>query len=202
MEESMSEQEISWKTKAKRVILGLVVFLLFVWSFSVANKAKSIAEENQKRLTKPSYEMSFLLGGPERFSDEFDSIDNAEAEKIKTDQFMWSTFIIKNTSSGNASDLEINLNKTATVEKILVNASGWDNEISIEEGENPTNSIISVEDITPQEPMYIFLGLNREEIPDNLSDWNNDYKELITSVIIDADDSSAHYYGQGYDRSM
>lgn len=198
----MSEQEKSWKVKAKRFVLGLVVFLLFIWAISTANKAKGLAQENEQKLTTPDYQMSFVLGGPERLADAYDSVDNADTEKLNAKEFVWATFIIKNTSSGTATDVEINLNNTVPADKILVTASGWDNEVSIEEGENPTNSIVSVEEITPEEPTYLFIGLNKNEVPDNLTEWSENYTELISSVKIEADDSSAAYYGKGYNRSL
>lgn len=198
----MSDQEKTWKVKAKRFVLGLAVFLLFIWAISTAYEAKGLAQENEQKLTTPGYQMSFVLGGPERLADAFDSVDNADTEELKANQFVWATFIIKNISSGTATDVEITMDNTVPADKMLVTTSGWDNEVSIEEGENPTNSIVSVDEITPEEPTYLFIGMEKNELPDILTEWNENYSQLISSVKIEADDSSATYYGKGYNKNL
>mgnify|MGYP000193854981 CR=1 FL=1 len=198
----MSEAETPWKVKLKRFIIGAVVILLFIWAFSTANSAKTRAEKNSETLKTPTYSMSMLLGGPERFAESFGDIDNAEPDKIKTGEYVWQTLRIQNTSSGNASDAEILLNRTIPVEQVLVSSAGYGNEVKVESGEKPNTTLISIDSIEAQEPLYIFLGVNSENLPKSWEGWKEDYKKAVTSIKIEGDDSTATLFGEGYSKTM
>lgn len=198
----MSEAEKPWKVKLKRFIIGVVVFLLFIWAFSTANEGKTLAEENAESINTPTYSMSMLLGGPERFAENFDNIDNAEPDEVAVDDYVWAAMRIKNTGYGDATDVEIILNRTIPVEQVLVSSTGYRNEVKVESGEEPNTTLITMDHITAQEPLYIFVGANSNNLPEAWISWKKDFEKTITSIEIDGDDSSATLFGEGYSKTM
>ena len=198
----MSEAEKPWKVKLKRFIVVAVVVLLFIWAFSTANKAKTLAEDNAESLNTPTYTMSMLLGGPERFADNFDNIDNVEPDKVTIEDYVWATVKIKNIGHGDASNAEILIKRTIPVEQVLVSSTGYGNEVKVESGEEPNTTLITMNHITAQEPLYIFLGVKSNTLPETWNSWKEDYEDTITSIEIEGDDSSATLFGEGYTKTM
>ncbi len=198
----MSEAEKTWKIKLKRYLIGAVVILLFIWAFSIANNAKTLAEENAESVNTPKYSMSMLLGGPERFSDNFGNIDNAEPDKISVKDYVWSTVRIKNIGHGDAEDVEITLNRTIPVEQLLISSTGYGNDVEVEPGEEKNTTLITMDHIAAREPFYIFIGAKNDNLPETWSSWEEDYKKTIISLEIEGDDSSAILFGNGYAKTM
>lgn len=199
----MSDEQKTWKSKLKMFIIGAVIFLLFIWTFSTASSAKTLAEKNAATLDTPTYSISMLLGGPERFAESFEDIENADLEKIKTEDYMWSTIKMENTSQGDAVDVEVLLKNTIPIEKVLVSPTGYyRNTVEVAAGEEEDTTLIAMDEIGAQDTCFIFVGVNKDNIPDSWSNWKEDYKKAITSIRIEGSGSSATFFGEGYSKAL
>jgi hypothetical protein len=204
-EVTMSDAQDSWKAKAKRYLGGAVVIALFIWSFSVAQGARSTANENLERLQEPSFDMSLVPGGPERLADAYEDIDNADAEKVKAGEYRWSTLVLRNTSFGNVDNSELTLRTTAPLERVLVSAAGWNNEVSVKPGEAKNETVISLEELQARDSTFVFLGVSPSQVSQvavsaqgaEASTWTNSYKHLVQSVKIEGDFTDTKLYGVG-----
>jgi hypothetical protein len=197
-------EQPTWKIKAKRYLAGAVVIALFIWAFSVAQGARSTAQENAERLQEPSFDMSLVPGGPQRLADVYEDIDNAEADEVKAGNYRWTTLILRNTAFGEVDDAELTLRTTEPLGRVLVSAAGFNNEVSVKPGENDNQTIVSLDELQPRDTTYVFLGIPPKRVAEVAvspaqagTKWTNAYQHLVQSVMVEGDQVDTKLYGVG-----
>lgn len=208
----MSDTQPTWQTKAKRYLTAIVVIALFIWAFSVAQGARSTANTNAERLQTPTFEMTLLPGGPERLPEPYEGVVNVDtASEITEGDYLWVTAVLRNTGFGDAEETEISIRHTLQLEHVLVSASSYGAEASVEAGDSPNITTATVNTLDARDTSYLFLAVSPQtasEVIDASGNvraaWAKEYyTELIQSITLDGDspqgeDFEMTLYGQGY----
>ena len=200
----MEKSEPTWKTKLKKWGMVVLVIVLFFWAFSTARNAVGTAEQNSEKLDNPTYDLTFVPGGPERFEDMYKEVDYSGTEnKITKENFKWATIILRNTSPAKATNIDMTLKTTETPAHMLIKAPGYGNEITVESGHKMNTKNITLESINPYKNTYFFLAFNPDNLPsmmtgENVNNWVQNYEHTFSSLHISGADESVSLYGKGF----
>jgi len=188
----------------KKWVIILLVFALFVASLGIALNTADLAQKNKRLMDIPSYDLSFVPGGPERFSALFGSVDYADTEKeIDTDQFYWATVILRNTSSADTGEVKASLQTAISPSHVLVKIQGRENRVNVSSSDKKNTKNMTFGSINPFENTYIFLGFSKENLPATLKpdtsyDWLQNYEYMLSGLHVEVGDEILNMYGKGF----
>lgn len=204
MSDYVEKKKAERKAKVKRYLTRIVIVVVAVWILSIAQGARSTAQANQELLKEPAFTHSLVAGGPQRFENRYSAVINGDTEKIKEDQYLWSTLILQNTAHGAASSADINIDVTRLPEKVLLSSTEYGSEGKVELNEKKASAIISFEEIGAGEYLYVFLPYKPEDggsppySADVLRNWRASFTNLLERITIDTPDAEMTYYGPGF----
>jgi hypothetical protein len=178
--------------------IGLAVAFI-IWLIFSINSLQSTAQKNSNLILRPEYETSFIPGGPERFSDAYSEVENVDTEaNVKESNYLWSTILIANKGKKDAKDLNINIETAAAMDKILVNPSGWSNEINIETEDNKMSTEITINEVDIDDTARIFIGFSKDKINVSAQNWADNYDNYLKRIKIESDNIEDTFYGLAY----
>lgn len=194
------------KSKVKKWGMGLVAVALFIAVFAIAIGARNQARANADVVMKPEWKVSYVPGGPERFPDRFEDVENDDLrERIETSDYLWSTVLITNTGEGESIDTAADISTTIPVAHALVSSQTYLFELGIEEPEEDDRRTITVDvgDLEPQQSVMVFLAMNPPEVAEPYDKavhqtWFTDFSRYLNEVRIDSDATEYVMYGNGY----
>lgn len=199
---SYNQEEKPWKKKAKRALLVIVIIAVVIGLLALAGSANNKAKQNMAKLNVPEYEIWYLPGGPQRFSDNFqDANSEGDKAKVKQDAYIWSTVLVKNDGLSEANNVSIQVDAALPLSQILVTPPGYGNEASIEfSEEDNTRATIDIESIGTEETTYIFVGFTPETIAQfndhyQSESWLERYKSALNLIYIESVNTETTYYG-------
>lgn len=198
---SSYENEKPWKQKAKRTILIVVAIAIGVSLLILAGTANDKAKKNMAKINVPEYEIQFVPGGPERFTEIYNEIEFEEDEKEpEIGSYIWSTVILKNTGYSEGEDVDVELNTSVPTDHTIVTSSAYysDTEISTDE-EDKTNKLVEVESMDTEDTLYIFLAFDPKIVDASSAEavkkWKDNYKNFLEQIKVESEEDSAIYYG-------
>ena len=189
----MSKKEMFYHYLKIALAVGFVIWVIFS-----INGVQGTAQENNNLILKPEYETSFVPGGPERFSDAYSEIENTDTEKVEKGDYLWGTILISNRGRESGENVNINIETTAAMDQILVNPSGWSNELNIETADNKMSTDITINQINIDDTARIFVGFNKDKITISSQEWIDNYKNYLKRISIESDNGEDILYGSAY----
>ena len=200
----MQKNEQSKKAKIFNYIKIGVIIVFLIWVVFSINGVQNTAKENKNIVLSPEYDISYVSGGPERLVGGYRDVENIDTEKnVNENEYLWSTVLITNKGNNNGSNVEINLETAYPMDQILVNPSGYNNELEVDVDEDKLSADINFEEIEVENTAYLFIGFNPENIekPYNKNDkkqWANSYERYLQSVDVESTKSENTYFAAGY----
>ncbi len=178
--------------------IGLAVVFV-IWVIFSINGLQGTVQENSNLILRPEFETSFLPGGPERFSEAYADVENANTEEnINEDDYLWSTILITNKGKKDATELNINIETVAEMDQILISPSGYGNEVSVETEDNKLSTEINISELDIDDTAYLYVGFNKNKINDNEQNWIDSYENYLQSVSIESGNIEDTFYGMAY----
>jgi len=170
-----------WKDKAKKYGKVVLVVLVAIWLFNIAQGAQDLAQQNKQYVQQPKFEVTYVPGGPERFKESFDGYLERTEKDIKSDKYLWSTLVVKN--RGGALAKEINIQDTAAAPMAVI---GYEDpgygftEINIKHESGAKKATINIGSLEVGETLKIFVGFNPQGIEkpydqSDLQQWTQVY---------------------------
>ena len=200
----MQKNEQSKKAKIFNYIKIGVIIVFLIWVVFSINGVQNTAKENKNIVLSPEYDISYVSGGPERLVGGYRDVENIDTEKnVNENEYLWSTVLITNKGNNNGSNVEIKLETAYPMDQILVNPSGYNNELEVDVDEDKLSADINFEEIEVENTAYLFIGFNPENIekPYNKNDkkqWANSYERYLQSVDVESTKSENTYFAAGY----
>jgi hypothetical protein len=179
-------------------LIGITFAILFIWLWNTANSAKSLARENASLLARPELEMSYLVGGPKRFQEQFtEALEDAELEGFESANCLWSTAMVSNEGIYEVDDVRLTADfHTGQMPTILAFLPSFGRNLDTEESEGGLQ--VSLRDIDDDEVALVFFGFDPAALPEALSsDWTGRYQTVVSDITVEADDITETLYGRG-----
>ena len=179
-------------------LLGIALIILFIWLWNTANSAKSTAEANAALLAQPQADLDFLVGGPGRFAEAFESaVEEAELEGFASDELLWTTTLVSNEGLGELDDVTLTLNLAEGLQPtVIADLPSFGSGVDVEETEAGLE--VDLRDIDDGETATVFLGFDPAALPQEVADdWAGSYETSLGSLTIESGDFSETLYGRG-----
>ena len=165
MSNNPSKEQSSWQDTAKKYAKVVVVILIAIWIFNIAQGAQNLAQKNKKHVQKPNFEIATVPGGPQRFETSFQGYLDRSEKDIKPNKYLWSTLIIENTGGALAEEITISDVAAAPMVKIGYEDPGYGfTDIKVKHKSGEQKATINVESLELEENLKIFIAFNPEEI--------------------------------------
>ena len=200
----MAKEEKSTKEKIyKYVKVGVVIVFVF-WLVFAINGVQNQAKENKNVILKPEYEVTYLPGGPERFVGGYRDVVNEEKKKrINTDNYLWTTLLVKNEGNEDAKDINLTINSAYPMAKVLVNPSGYMNEVDLNTNKDNLTTKIEIADLEIDNKVFVFIGFKPANIEkpydqNDMVKWAENYRNYLQKVNIESFNTEDTYYVTGY----
>ncbi|AGB40397.1 hypothetical protein Halha_0402 [Halobacteroides halobius DSM 5150] len=204
MTKTKRNKKSGWQDKFKDYAkVGVVIAIVF-WIFSIANGAQQLAIENKKIVQKPKYKISYVAGGPKRFKEEFKNYLEDTDKKIETNQYLWSTIIVKNTGGKKAKEVKIKDKAAIEITQIGVSEPGWGyTEAEVSYNKKKQEAIITLKELEVGEKIYAFIAMNPSQLnkPYNLAvdqKWAGTYRRYQDKITVKSNLAKRTLYGNGY----
>lgn len=193
----MAEKQVIGKTMFYIVVAVLAVGI--IWVYTIANNANNQASQNAAAVQIPEYDLSYVAGGPERFSEDFTTATE-EAENVNPGNYLWSTVILENNGESDAEEVELNITAAIPVRSVYFSTTDRFVDAEVSETEEPKVVTINMESLDAEESFKVFLGMNPPEYsrPFDLKKWANEYQTYLEKISIESDQASASLYMPGY----
>ncbi|WP_018250356.1 hypothetical protein [Orenia marismortui] len=200
-----TESGVSSNKKSFKDYLKIgVMIALAIWIFTIANNANNLATKNQYFIKKPTYEISYIAGGPKRFANRFkDYLSNTD-KKINNKDYLWSTLIIENTGNKDAKNIKIEDFAAIDIAKIGVSEPGYGyNEVKIDYKKKEKQAIITLEELPTSSKVYVFIAMKPEEIKQPYDQnsqrvWAKVYDTYQEKIVVTSSSSEKTTYYSGY----
>lgn len=199
---SYNQEEKPWKKKLKKTFLTMVIIAVVIGLLVLASSANNKAKANMAELNVPEYNVWFLPGGPERFSEHFeDAMSENDDKKVKQDSFIWNSILVKNEGLSEANSVSIQIDAALPLSQVFVETMGYGNEASITlNEEDNTKARIEVDSIDTDETAYVFIGFNPETIQQfkgqyQKESWVDHYKSALNLIYVESANAETTYYG-------
>ncbi|HEX7003840.1 MAG TPA: hypothetical protein VF168_06610 [Trueperaceae bacterium] len=179
-------------------LFGIALIILFIWLWNTANSAKSLAEANAALLAQPTAEVSFLVGGPTRFSDSFqEAVEDAEIDGFSSDDYLWATTVVRNEGQVELDDVELTFNMAEGLEPtVIADLPSFGSGVDLEETEAGLQ--VDLRDIDDGELARVFVGFEAADLPEQVAAaWARNYRMTLGSLTVETDDFSETVYGRG-----
>ncbi|HMA60532.1 MAG TPA: hypothetical protein VKN64_09585 [Halanaerobiales bacterium] len=200
----MAKEEKSTKEKIyKYVKVGVVIVFVF-WLVFAINGVQNQAKENKNVILKPEYEVTYLPGGPERFVGGYRDVVNEEKKKrINTDNYLWTTLLVKNEGNEDAKDINLTINSAYPMAKVLVNPSGYMNEVDLNTNKDNLTTKIEIADLEIDNKAFVFIGFKPANIEkpydqNDMVKWAENYRNYLQKVNMESFNTEDTYYVTGY----
>ena len=200
----MAKEEKSTKEKIyKYVKVGAVIVFVF-WLVFAINGVQNQAKENKNVILRPEYELTYLPGGPERFVGGYRDVVNEEKKKrINTDNYLWTTVLVKNEGNEDAKDINLTINSAYPMAKVLVNPSGYMNEVDLNTNKDNLTTKIDIADLEIDNKAFVFIGFKPANIEkpydqNDMVKWAENYRNYLQKVNIESLNTEDTYYVTGY----
>lgn len=179
------------------VVLFILVAILFIWAISSARRANTTADANQELLNTPRLNVSYTIGGPQRFAEEFTSAleesDTAE-NPLSVDDRVWAALLIGNQGFVDADDVELNVPLADGLEPVVVAEMGGFAGIEVEETENGLS--FDLGDVDEGDTTYVFLGFEPGALANDAGDsWATSFRTTVGTITAESGDATATFYG-------
>lgn len=200
----MAKNEQNKKGKILNYIKIGVIILFLVWVVFSINGVQNTAKENKNIVLRPEYDISYIPGGPERFVEGYGDVENIDTEKsIEKNNYLWSTVLITNKGNEDGSNIDITVNAAYPMDQVLVNPSGWSNEIEVEIDNDKLSANISIEELEINNTAHIFVGFKPEGFQqpydqEDMKLWANSYDKYLQTINVDSSKSENTYFATGY----
>lgn len=179
-------------------LFGIALIILFIWLWNTANSAKATAEANAALLAQPEAEIHYLVGGPARFSEEFqEAVEDAELEAFSSDEFLWATALVSNEGAGELDDVNLTLNLAEGLEPtVLAALPSFGSGVDVEQTEAGLE--VDLRDIDDGEMARVFVGFDPAALPEQVAaNWAQSYQITIGSASVETGDLEETLYGRG-----
>ena len=170
-----------WKEKAKKYGKVVLVIVVAIWLFNIAQGAQGLAQQNKKYVQQPKFEISYVPGGPKRFKESFDGYLGRTEKDVKPDKYLWSTLLVKNKGGALGENIKVKDTAAAPIAVIGYEDPGYGfTEIDVKHESGAKKATINVESLEVGETLKIFIGFKPQRIekPYNKSDlqqWTQAY---------------------------
>lgn len=179
-------------------LLAIALLVVFIWVRSIAGSARSTAEANYLMLEQPQVNIQYLVGGPQRFADDFtEAVDDAEVAGFSSDDYLWATALVSNDGSSDLRDVDLTVSLSDGLEPLIVaSLPSFGADVDMEQTD--AGLVVDLRDIDEDEVARVFLGFNPASLPSDVADaWGRSYQTTIGSLTIDGgDDLAETYYGR------
>lgn len=179
-------------------LVGIAALILLFWLWNTANTAKSTAQANAELLATAELELSYVLGGPSRFSEQFDeAAEELEIEDFEAGEMMWSTALITNTGLEEAEDVMLSAEFRPELEPtVLATLPSYGSGVVDVTSENNALSI-DLRDIGDDERAFVFFGFDPESLPDDIAQtWPSNFDAVLGSLSLEGDELTETVYGR------
>lgn len=195
----------AWKSKAKRYFWIALALALIIWAIVAGSRGQRIARSVQESIQTPEFEYAFVAGGPQRFPDAYNEVDNADTEaEISENQFLWSTIVMTNVSEGEATDFRMVLDTVDQPVHVLVAPAGYGTELEVGTTEEEGLPQIELSSFDSTDTTYVFLAFSPEEFAapydsEAEQQWARTFDLQLEELTIDTEESNTqNHYGKGY----
>lgn len=205
--QNYQNEQSDWKSKAKRWGVGLVTVGLFIAVFAVAIGARNQAIENAETVLKPEWKVSYVPGGPLRFPDAFEDVeDDDRSAEMEPNRYLWSTVIITNTGEAEAINASADITTTVPVSHAFVSSDAYLLGLGMEGLDDDDMRSVSADigELSPEETVLVFLAMSPTDIPGppydeaTRKDWLKDYSAYLNKIRVESDSTAYLAYGSGY----
>lgn len=191
-----SNQESRGTSSVVLWVIGIGLAILLIWLWNTAGGARTLAEQNARLINQPELEVQYLIGGPERFAEEFDeAVEDAELGDLDTGEMLWSTALVTNVGHQEAQDVALTTNlRPELTPTVIASTPDFGSAPAAEQEEGTVE--ISVEDIGADEQAYVFFGFAPDALAAADDDWPAEFENVFSSMTVEADDSQDTVYGR------
>ncbi len=199
-----TDSNSGWKEKAIFYLKIGVAAALVIWIFTIAFGARGTANQNAELLRTPGFQISHVVGGPQRFAENYKDVENVDTEeKVNEDQYLWSTLIIKNTGNKEADELNFKIKTLLPMQKVLITPPGWSNDVKISLDNKKKSADISMQELDTGEEAYIFIamepaGYNKPYDLSARQRWLHEYDIYLEKITVETNTTTISRYGPGY----
>ncbi|HKL13295.1 MAG TPA: hypothetical protein VJ907_06785 [Halanaerobiales bacterium] len=200
----MAKQEKSRKEKIYKYLKIGVLVVFALWLVFSVNGVQNQAKENKNVILRPKYEVTYLPGGPERFVGGYRDVVNEEKKKnLNTDNYLWTTVLVKNEGNEDAKDINITINSAYPMAKVLVNPSGYSNETDLNTNDDNLTTKVDIEDLEIDNKAFVFIGFQPSSIEKpydqaDIKEWTNRYQNYLQNVNVESLNTEDTFYVTGY----
>lgn len=191
----MASQSQNTSPRPWLVPLLVVLTIGLVWTFFSARGAGGRAAANEELLLVPQLDVSYVVGGPQRFQERFaEAREEAEEADASADELRWATLVVANRGRADAEDVTATLSLASGVEPVLLANLSSFGDLEVAEGEEGPE--LDMSDIDVGETALVFLGFAPDSLADGVSDaWAGGYERTVDRIVAAGDVDSAVYYG-------
>lgn len=150
-------------------------------------------------LEQPQANIQFLVGGPDRFADEFtEAVDDAEVAGFSSDDYLWATALVSNDGLSDLRDVDLTVSLSDGLEPLIVaSLPSFGSDVDMERTDE--GLVVDLRDIDQDEVARVFLGFDPATLPSDVADtWGRGYQTTIGSLSLSGgDELEETYYGRG-----
>jgi hypothetical protein len=197
----------SWTEKLWPYAKIVVPIIVAIWIFNIASDARGTAQKNAaaiQRLRVPQFELVLVPGGPDRFASTFEKVmeEMESAEAFDATQFLWGTFVVRNTGNRDATDMVFDVTAAAPIDRLLITPEGYRNEATIEHEAGSNTASIKFRELDRGDEVLLFIGMTPEGFEQPYDDqtqraWAKDFELYFEKVSVGSGNSGATLYSHG-----
>ena len=179
-------------------LVGTTFIILFLWLWNTANSAKDLAEANAELLDRPQAELHFLVGGPNRFAEEFEeAAEDAELGAPAADDLLWTTVQVSNEGRSDLEEANLVLDLVEGLEPtVIAELPSFGSDLGI--GTSESGLEVDLRDIDDDETAFVFLGFRATDLPQAVVDnWSRSYQTTLVSATLQVDGFGETLHGRG-----